>query len=188
MLGIPDIVTRHPGIDALGRDCRIAATVTVCRFGDGGRIVLGDRVSLYEGVRLVLGDGRGPAAGLSIGSGTIVNVHAYLSGEGGLEIGADVLVGPHAMLLSAGHATEGRGPVSANPLTYAPVRIGAGAWIGAGAVVLEGVEVGEGAVVGAGAVVTRNVPAGGVVVGNPAQLLRFRGGRRLPWWRRRLRR
>jgi UDP-2-acetamido-3-amino-2,3-dideoxy-glucuronate N-acetyltransferase len=45
-----------------------------------------------------------------------------------------------------------------------------GASIGAGAVVLPGVTVGEFALVGAGAVVTRDVPAQGLVYGNPARL------------------
>ena len=45
-----------------------------------------------------------------------------------------------------------------------------GASIGAGAVVLPGVTVGEFAMVGAGAVVTRDVPAHGLVYGNPACL------------------
>lgn len=43
--------------------------------------------------------------------------------------------------------------------------------IGAGAVVLPRVTIGEDAVVGAGAVVTRDVPAGGVVVGCPARAI-----------------
>jgi acetyltransferase-like isoleucine patch superfamily enzyme len=51
-------------------------------------------------------------------------------------------------------------------------RIGAGAFVGAGAVVAPRVSVGEGAVVGAGAVVIRDVGPGEVVVGNPARLLR----------------
>jgi UDP-2-acetamido-3-amino-2,3-dideoxy-glucuronate N-acetyltransferase len=45
-----------------------------------------------------------------------------------------------------------------------------GASIGAGVVVLPGVTVGEFAMVGAGAVVTRDVPAHGLVYGNPACL------------------
>jgi acetyltransferase-like isoleucine patch superfamily enzyme len=52
-----------------------------------------------------------------------------------------------------------------------PVRIGDGAWVGIGAIVLKGVQVGAGARIGAGAVVSRDVPAGAVVEGNPAQVV-----------------
>jgi len=51
-----------------------------------------------------------------------------------------------------------------------PVLIRRGASIGAGAVVLPGVTVGEFAMVGAGTIVTRDVPAHGLVYGNPARL------------------
>jgi serine acetyltransferase len=52
------------------------------------------------------------------------------------------------------------------------VRIGAGSWIGAGAIILA--DVGRGCVVGAGAVVTRPLPDFAVAVGVPARVLRFR--------------
>jgi len=52
------------------------------------------------------------------------------------------------------------------------VRVGRGAWIGIGAIVRDGVTIGENAVVGAGAVVIQDVPAGDVVVGNPARFLK----------------
>lgn len=45
-----------------------------------------------------------------------------------------------------------------------------GASIGAGAIILPGISIGEFALVAAGAVVTRDVPAHGLVVGNPARL------------------
>ena len=44
--------------------------------------------------------------------------------------------------------------------------------IGTGAIILPGVTIGEGALIGAGAVVTKDVPAGALVVGNPAKLVR----------------
>jgi UDP-2-acetamido-3-amino-2,3-dideoxy-glucuronate N-acetyltransferase len=47
-----------------------------------------------------------------------------------------------------------------------------GASIGSGATILCGVTIGEKAIVGAGSVVTKDVPAGAVVAGNPARVLR----------------
>ena len=49
--------------------------------------------------------------------------------------------------------------------------------IGANAVVLEGVRVGEGAVVAAGAVCVEDVPAGTVVAGVPARVIKMRDDR-----------
>ncbi len=50
------------------------------------------------------------------------------------------------------------------------IEIGRQAWVGEGAIVM--VNVGDGGMVGAGAVVTKPVPAGTVVVGNPARPIR----------------
>ena len=47
-----------------------------------------------------------------------------------------------------------------------------GAAIGSGATLLCGITIGENAVIGAGSVVTKDVPAGMVVAGNPARVLR----------------
>jgi acetyltransferase-like isoleucine patch superfamily enzyme len=47
-----------------------------------------------------------------------------------------------------------------------------GAKIGANSTILPGVVVGENALVGAGSVVAKDVPAGAVVVGNPARVIR----------------
>jgi len=54
-------------------------------------------------------------------------------------------------------------------LTTAPISIGDGGWVAAGAFVGPGIILGEGAVVGAYAVVTKNVPPWTIVVGNPAR-------------------
>jgi len=49
-----------------------------------------------------------------------------------------------------------------------------GASIGSGATILSNLTIGEGAIVGAGSVVTKSVPAGAIVAGNPARVLRER--------------
>lgn len=55
---------------------------------------------------------------------------------------------------------------------YLHTRIGANCFIGGRSLILPGVEIGDGSVVGAGSVVTRSVPAGSLVAGNPARILR----------------
>ena len=51
-------------------------------------------------------------------------------------------------------------------------RVGRGAAIGSGAVLLGGIEIGAGALIGAGAVVTRSVAPSERVLGNPARVRR----------------
>lgn len=89
------------------------------------------------------------AADARIGAAGIVNHRASVDHE--CVLGDGVHVAPGATLCGC-------------------VTVGDGAMIGAGAVVLPRLAIGADAVVGAGAVVVRDVPAGAVVVGNPARL------------------
>ena len=184
VIGIPEPVSPEnipPGIDQVGTGCRISHTVSVytdLSHSERGRIVLGDEVILLDNVRLVTGDTRtNKGAFIHMGSRIIVNVGCYLSGEGGLHIEDEVLIGPGAKLLSAGHDYHHE-PVSIyrHGLTYGTVTVEKGAWIGAGAIILEGVTIGKGAVVGAASVVTKDVPAFSVVAGNPARVIKWRRG------------
>ncbi|RRR78421.1 MAG: hypothetical protein EI684_00330 [Candidatus Viridilinea halotolerans] len=54
----------------------------------------------------------------------------------------------------------------------APVTIEDDVFIGMGCMILKGVTIGQGSVVGAGSVVAQDVPAGVIVAGNPARVLR----------------
>ena len=177
LLGVPEVCAFHEGIDVLGDGCRIDPSVSVMRWGQRAEVLcLAEQVSLYAHTRLVLGDvDAAPEVRIRIGTRTIVNVGSYLSGEGGLEIGADVLIGAHAKLLSAGHAIdEGDEIIARNRITRASIVIEDGAWVGAGAIVLEGVKIGRGAVVAAGALVRTDVPSGMVAAGLPARIVRAR--------------
>jgi len=58
------------------------------------------------------------------------------------------------------------------PIRFAEVVIKKQAYVGAGAIILPGVTIGERAIVAAGAVVTKDVPAGTVVAGVPARMIK----------------
>ncbi len=81
----------------------------------------------------------------------------------GVTLEDDVFVGPNATFTNDPFPRSRRKPVQ---FTRTVVRRGAS--IGANATILPGITIGAGAMVGAGAVVTRDVPAGAIVVGNPA--------------------
>jgi len=107
---------------------------------------------------------------LRFGRNVFVNHGCTAMDLGGIEIGDDVMIGPNVHLLSLGHPLD---PATRrSQITTAPISIGRGVWIAAGAMVLQGVTVGEDAVVAAGAVVTRDVPPRTLVAGVPAQVVR----------------
>lgn len=106
--------------------------------------------------------------------GDRVKVQNYASLYHGTTVGDGAFIGPYACLANdrfpRAVTPEGKLKGDAD-WEVGEVRIGRGASVGAGAVVLPGVEVGPWAMVGAGAVVTRSVPAHALVVGNPARLV-----------------
>jgi UDP-2-acetamido-3-amino-2,3-dideoxy-glucuronate N-acetyltransferase len=80
----------------------------------------------------------------------------------------DVFVGPNATF------TNDRFPNSKiYPKVFLQTVVRCGASVGANATILPGIEIGAGAMVGAGAVVTRTVPPNAIVVGNPAQIISY---------------
>lgn len=85
-----------------------------------------------------------------------------------IEIGNHVTIS-HRCIIASHMATSTDTPLQAlYPPKAAPVKIGDGAWLCVGVIVLPGVTIGENAVVAAGAVVNRDVPPNTLVAGVPA--------------------
>lgn len=114
-----------------------------------------------------------PHSGIRIGRNCLISEFNVLRGQGGIRIGDNVYTAPLVQILAVNHVYDDPArPIIEQGITAEGIVIEDDAWIGAGAIILDGVRVGKGAVVGAGAVVTRDVPAHTVAAGNPAQVVK----------------
>lgn len=158
----------------------VYAAVLIDRRG----YVLGERCFLSEQAaiqcdELRMGDDSYVAAGAyltgSVTAGADCSINAYSVVRGMISMGRAVRIGAHTSVLGFNHTvTDVDVEVFRQPITQKGITIGDDVWIGSHVVVLDGVDIGSRAVVAAGAVVTKNVPAGAVVGGNPARVLRWR--------------
>lgn len=160
----------------VGRGVALADRVRIdayCREG----VVLGDNVTVGAGT-LIAGSGviAEPGEFVRIGTRTAIGINNVIWGQGGVTIGSDCLLGPDVVVVSENHESSSTDiPIRLQGSARAPIRIGDGCWIGAGARILAGVSVGSGSIIGAGAVVTRDVPPLAIVVGVPAKIVAYRG-------------
>ena len=142
--------------------------------------VIGDGSSVWHLVQIreeaQLGEncvvGRGAYIGPGVEIGDNVKIQNYALIYDPARLGDGVFVGPAAVLTNDVYprsvAPDG-GLKDRSGWELVGVDVGAGASIGARAVVLAGTKVGAWALVGAGAVVVRDVPDYALVVGNPAK-------------------
>ncbi len=146
------------------------------RLGEGVTIHHPEQVNLYG---CTIGDGCKIASfveiqrGVTLGRNVKVEAFAFIPTGVAIEDGA--FVGPHVCFTNDRYprSVDAEGNLlTAEDWVVTQTVVGRGAAIGANATIVCGVTIGEGALVGAGSVVVRDVPAGALVVGNPARVVR----------------
>ncbi|HHB11905.1 MAG TPA: acyltransferase [Chromatiales bacterium] len=167
----PDAVIAHAGL-RMGRHCFVGERVTIYQERDGGEVVLEDGVHLHRDTVIQTGQGGTVVLGAETHVQPRCQFSAYL---GSVRVGARVEIAPACAFYPYNHRVAAGTPVRQQPLTTkGGIEIGDDVWIGYGAILLDGVRVGAGAVIGAGAVVTRSVEPEAIVAGNPARVIGMR--------------
>ena len=137
-----------PLLDLKGVNARIEPGAVI-----RDRVEIGDNAVIMMGAVINIG--------AVIGAGTMIDMGAVLGGRA--TVGKNCHIGAGTVLAGV-----------VEPASATPVIIEDNVMIGANAVVLEGVHVGENAVIAAGAVCVEDVPAGAVVAGVPARVIKQR--------------
>ncbi len=134
----------------------------------GRDTILGPFISLSAG--MVPGQALITDQIVTIGDRCVIGRGSSIVGHLSIVVEDDVYTGPNVYITDQNHAwSDPDLPIGRQAAPEAPVRIGAGSWLGAGTVVLPGVTIGRRVAVGAGSVVTRDLPDGCVAVGIPAR-------------------
>ncbi len=165
----------HLQIEGRGSNVVLGRNVTLMpgahiKNREDGRVVLHDGARLDSVARVVAANDATIELGenAALGLGTVINA------------GRDVLIGrnsftaAHCVINASDHGLSAGTPMRQQPYEHAPILIGEDVWLGAGVLVSKGARIGHGAVVSAGAAVAGDVPAGAIVHGRPARVIKFR--------------
>lgn len=136
-------------------------TCSSFRIGDEARLFLLGNQRLLSGHQIDVGNG----AEFRLGGGYI-NHDAKISCKRRISIGPGTIIGEDVRIMDTdSHELVGSRPAQG-------IEIGQDVWIGAGVTILKNTVIGDGCVVAAGAVVTGGFPAGSLLGGFPAKILR----------------
>lgn len=144
------------------------------RQNDKSKIVIGKHSRIF-GHLVVFKTGQ-----IEIGDYTLLNNDSYILSNAHIKVGNRVLISWNVSIFdSNSHPidAEQRHAHFLNPdadveVSSAATVIEDDVWIGCNCVILKGVTIGKGSIVSAGSVVTKSVPAGTIVAGNPAVIIK----------------
>jgi acetyltransferase-like isoleucine patch superfamily enzyme len=156
----------------LGKHVYLGDRVTIANGPDPGPVELEDEVQIYGDAFIYTGwRGR-----IRVGSGTHIQPGSSIySCICEIDIGRRVEIAPRCAFYSYNHGVALGTVIMDQPLfSKGGIKVGDGAWLGHGVIVLNGVTIGSGAVIGSGSIVVGDIPENAIAVGNPARVLKYR--------------
>jgi acetyltransferase-like isoleucine patch superfamily enzyme len=166
-----NVVLRHPHKIHIGHDVVVDDNCLLDAKGDtNAGIRIGNGVFIGRNTILSCKNGD-----IELADGANLGFNCEVFSASRVRIGPRVLMAAYCYVIGGDHDfSDPARSVLEQTRVSAGVAIGDGAWLGAGAKVLDGVAIGEGAIVGAAAVVREDVPARAVAVGIPARVVSTR--------------
>ena len=108
---------------------------------------------------------------ITVGDNFYTNTNCCILDCAKITIGNNVWIGPNVGIYTPNHAFDSKERADGYEKSL-PIEIGDNVWIGGGVTIIGGVKIGQNSIIGAGSVVTKNIPAGVIVAGNPAKIIR----------------
>jgi acetyltransferase-like isoleucine patch superfamily enzyme len=167
-----NVVIRHPDKIEIGNNVTIDDNCVIDARGAGiNGIILEDNVIINRNCLLLA-----KAGPIRLGKSSSIGSNSVIVSIDGVELGEAVLVAGGCALSAGSYQFNDLEKAIMDQGVYSkgPIRIGTKAWLGTGAIILDGVSIGSGAVVGAGAVLLKDIDDNAIAVGNPAKILRYR--------------
>jgi len=163
-----NVTIRHPHKVRIGSNVVIDDNCLIDAKGDSNAgITVGNGV--FIGRNSILSCKNGDIA---IADGANIGFNCEVFSASRVVIGRDTLLAAYCYVIGGDHDfSDPSAAVLAQSRRSAGVTIGSGAWLGAGAKILDGVSIGDGAIIGAGAVVREPVGDGAIAVGIPARIV-----------------
>ena len=162
------VTLRHPHRIRIGDDVVIDDHCLLDAKGEGHEgITIGSGVFIGRNTILSCKNGD-----IVVGDGANIGFNCEIFSAARVELGARALLAAYCYVIGGDHDWKDAGrSVLEQGRRAAGVTIGTGAWLGAGAKVLDGTSIGADAIIGAGAVVTSDIPAAAIAVGVPAKVV-----------------
>jgi acetyltransferase-like isoleucine patch superfamily enzyme len=166
-----NVVLRHPGKIRIGTDVVVDDNCLLDAKGTSNAgITIGNGVFIGRNTILSCKNGD-----IVVGDEANIGFNCELFSASDVRVGRQTLLAAYCYVIGGDHdMADAAAPVLLQTRRSTGVSIGEGAWLGAGAKILDGVTIGDRAVIGAGAVVCESVEAGAVAVGVPARVVSHR--------------